>query len=379
MYPPTLNQANLLARRGLRVGLIDLSSDSLPDTALDSSIKHWMVHRAWNSKTEKLPARLRRFWNWLRFFQACKLAIRDCSPKVVIGYDTHGCVFVKPGRTTHRIVYHFHELPEPEPSMGSGPRHALSRVVQYSRHADLVVFSDEMRAVEYQRETCLPAVPKVVMNCPVRMDKVPASSLCQELAAQGMTGRRVVCYLGSVGVNQGLFGAARSMRHWPLDAIFVLVGAYSEEVRERILCSATEAGAAHRILFLGPRPHTESLALAAGSDVGLSLIQPNTRNLLYSAGAVNKRFEYMALGLPQVTNNGVGVKEIIEKNQCGLCVDPSSPQEIGQAVTQLLEDDARRNLLSRNARACHLQFYNYQTQFAEVASWIETISRPQLY
>ncbi len=165
------------------------------------------------------------------------------------------------------------------------------------------------------------------------------------------------------------------MRYWPTNSIFVLIGPYSEQMRAQIVQAATDNNAADRIVFLGPKPHDEALALAAGGDLGVSLIQPNTRNWLYSAGAINKRFEYMALGLAQVTNDGPGVSEMIERNECGLCVESRSSEAIGKTVQKLLAENDLRTAFAKNARASHLRLYNYENQFAKIADWIESACR----
>ena len=366
-YPPTLNQANLLAAFGLRVGVIDLSSAAVSNSPLNPAIQRWQVHQVWDSKTEKPVPLLRRWKNGLKFRRSVQKIIRSTRPKVVIGYDTTGCVHLHPGGKTYRTVFHFHELSEKEKGMGLGSRLAFQSSIKSSRKADLVVFSDQHRADEFQRLAGLPVPPKVVMNCPVTLATVPASPLSNHLS---LTEGPVVCYLGSVGLDKGVVEVAGSMRYWPTNARWVIIGASSDAVRSAILAAADAAGAGQRVFFLGPKPHQEALALAAGATLGLSLIQPKTRNWLYSAGAVNKRFEYMALGLPQVTNDGPGVSDIVTKTGCGVCVDPYSVEAIGRSVKELLENPARLSQFRENARACHLTRFNYEVEFAKVAQWI---------
>ena len=371
-YPPTINQANLLSEAGLRVGVVDLLADAAPE-ALDGAIRRWRAHRMWNSKLEAPYSFWKRWADWLRFFVACRSVIRATRPRVVIAYDTLGSIFIPPAPTRYRTIYHFHELTGPESDKSFGPRFARLKAAERSRLVDLVVFSDSNRARLFQEWGKLSTVPSVVMNCPRRIDQVPSSPLRQRLAELGQPGARVVWYLGSVGGNQGLPQAAHSMRHWPSDSVLVMAGAYSPEAKEEILANARCAGAAARVVFLGPQRHADALALTAGADLALALIQPNNPNLLYSAGAVNKRFEYMALGLSQVTNASPGVAEIIEHNQCGLCVDPNSPQEIGAAVSRLLGDQPLLRRMGENGRRLHLERYNYEVQFRpvleQVARW----------
>jgi glycosyltransferase involved in cell wall biosynthesis len=367
-YPPTVNQANLLAQAGLQVGLIDLTSDGTHEV-LASSIQRYRVHRMWNSKTEPPLPLWKKWTNRVRFRRACRDVIARQRPRVVMAYDILAAVFAKPEADRHRTVYHFHELPEPESGEGWGARIGRHRAARFSREADVVVFSDAYRARIYKEEAGLKEAPKVVMNCPVRTETVPVSPLGKLLEDHGKSGMKTVCYLGSIGKDQGIVEAAASMQLWPSDTMLVLIGPYSDKMKTRILAAA---GAASRVIFLGAKPHHEALALAAGGDIGISLVQPNTRNWLYSAGAINKRFEYMALGLPQVTNNGPGVAEITEVTQCGLCVDSRDPAAIGASVSQLLSSPELRRRMSQNARARHLESFNYETQFAEVAGWIQS-------
>ena len=366
-YPPSVNQVSLLARAGLQVGVVDLSGDA-PAPELHPSIRRWRVHRSWNSKAEPPPPFLRRWVNWLKFAHASRSVIRGCRPRVVIAYDTLASVFVRPRPARYRTVYHFHELPEAEPAMGLGPRLALRGALRRSRHADLVVFPDRGRAEEYQRTAGLVAMPAVVMNCPARMESVPESPLSAELAQRGFLDRRVVCFVGSIGPDKGIQEAASSMQRWPDDSLLVLVGECSEATKRTILAASHSPG---RVVFLGYRPYLQALALAAGSHLGIALIQATTRNWLYSAGAINKRFEYMALGLPQVTNAGPGVAELVEQTGCGICADPRSPEAIGRAVCDLLNNGDLRQRMAANSRRWHLEKFNYERQFEPVLNWIQ--------
>jgi glycosyltransferase involved in cell wall biosynthesis len=49
-------------------------------------------------------------------------------------------------------------------------------------------------------------------------------------------------------------------------------------------------------------------------------------------------FEYMAIGLPQVTSGFPLYKSVVEKHGCGICVDPLKPQEIADAIQKLISD-----------------------------------------
>jgi glycosyltransferase involved in cell wall biosynthesis len=136
-----------------------------------------------------------------------------------------------------------------------------------------------------------------------------------------------------------------------------------------------EVGVAERLVFLGSVPYTEALHLAAGATVGCSLVaDQNDPNWTYSAGAINKRFEYMAVGLPQLADCGIRVPELVEQTGCGLCVPSDSPEAIGQALSKLILNEAMRKEMGTRARQLHLERFNYETEFQpvmrQVLAWL---------
>lgn len=75
-----------------------------------------------------------------------------------------------------------------------------------------------------------------------------------------------------------------------------------------------------------------------------------------------KMFEYMAAGLPVIASNFPLWKSIIEKNKCGICVDPSNPTEIASAIQFLSENPTKVKEMGENGlKAVHEQ-YNWDIE-----------------
>ena len=382
-YPPSLNQVALLAEDGLKVGVVDCwRADFAPHIFRGPQPVERLRPCKGASLKEGLPSIAVRVWRTLAFRRCVLRVINQRRPKVVIAYDPNGMAAVRP--LWHRehlpkLVWHFHELCfQARKEAGFLGRRAIDFAYRHANRADLVICPDQGRGEILTETAGLTRAPMVVMNCPRRMENVPQDGLSARLAERGMAGLRTVYFHGWMGPNRGLEAIVQSMRWWPEDSIFTLVGPAAEAYRTSLLHIASRVGVQSRIVFLGSVPYSQVLSLAAGATVGCSLVTgEGDPNWIHSAGAINKRFEYMAVGLAQVTNNGMGVSEIVDKNQCGVSVDPNSPEAVGQAVRQLLADEARRQMFSRGARSAHLRLYNYETQFAELGRWIRTACQVQ--
>ena len=112
-----------------------------------------------------------------------------------------------------------------------------------------------------------------------------------------------------------------------------------------------------------------------GAAVGLTFLELTTDNCRFSAGASNKRFEYAALGIAQVTNAGAGMEEIFGRPGLATLLDRLDPQSMGDAIGALLSNPNRRAEMGERARRAHLSVNNYEAQFAPVVSQTRLVAK----
>src|SRR3569623_3433835 len=124
------------------------------------------------------------------------------------------------------------------------------------------------------------------------------------------------------------------MRYLPAQSIFVVFGDGSASVKSSLLSLAEELGVSARVFFVGPVPYSDVLAYAVGAAVGVTMVRPIDRNTLWTAGGSNKRFEYAALGIPQVTNLGPGLEKLFGIPRIATLVRESDTQQVGKAITE---------------------------------------------
>jgi glycosyltransferase involved in cell wall biosynthesis len=371
-YPPSLNQMQLLAEQGRRIAVIDLAPVSQAGYGLWShpGVRRLRVGRY--GGIESLP---RRLANHLAFSRSVRRAIRAARPKVVIAYDPNAIAAV--GLPDAFNVWHFHELFDPRGEGGPLTRRAIAFAHAHATRADMLIFPDAGRAEAFGHATGRAIEAEVVFNCPRRLDVLPNDRLRPALAARGVrVDGPIVLFQGWIGPSRCIEPVIASMAEWPTDARLVLIGPVKDEYRDALVALAAETGVVERVVILGRVPYAELLGYTTGADIGLSIVSERAeRNLSwkYTAGAINKRFEYMAVGLPQIANHGRGMAALIQDSGAGALVDPQDAGAIGRSIAALLADsDARRGMAAR-ARTAHLDRFCYETQFAPVLRRLGTV------
>ena len=76
----------------------------------------------------------------------------------------------------------------------------------------------------------------------------------------------------------------------------------------------------------------------------------------------NKIFEYMSAGLPVIASNFDLWREIIEKNNCGFCVNPTDLNEIKSAIFEILGNPRKAKELGENGRRAIIEKYNWNNE-----------------
>lgn len=76
----------------------------------------------------------------------------------------------------------------------------------------------------------------------------------------------------------------------------------------------------------------------------------------------NSALEALACGLPVVGFDVGGVPEIVRNDCTGMVVPAGNALALGRAFTDLLQDDGRRNLMSRNCRRIAVEEFSLQVQ-----------------
>ena len=111
--------------------------------------------------------------------------------------------------------------------------------------------------------------------------------------------------------------------------------------------------------FLGFLDKEQIDKLLSESIAGLVTLYPTSN---FQDSLPIKLFEYMSAGLPVIASNFPLWKDIVEKNNCGLCVNPKDPKAIADAINYLVENPKEAQEMGNNGRQAVVKRYNWEIE-----------------
>lgn len=163
-----------------------------------------------------------------------------------------------------------------------------------------------------------------------------------------------VCYIGGIFRMRGIVELMQSL---PLAGVrLALAGSYSPASLREELSQMPEW---KYVDEKGLIDRKEIASLLSASKAGMVTLLP-APNFIESLPV--KMFEYMAAGIPVIASDFPLWKEIIEGNDCGLCVNPESPDEIAAAIRFLTEHPDRASEMGNNGRNAIRDRLNWQNE-----------------
>ncbi|HHS98083.1 MAG TPA: glycosyltransferase WbuB [Chloroflexi bacterium] len=181
-------------------------------------------------------------------------------------------------------------------------------------------------------------------------------------------GNYTLIYTGGWTVYRGVYQIVQALGYVTVpQARLVLLGSMSSP---RLAEAARELPGYERVEYLGKVPYREMYRYLNEAAVGLVCNQPVHG---YQFALPNKLFEYMAAGLPVIASNFDLWREIVEGNECGVTVDPTSPRRIAEAIDDLLNRPDARRVMGRNARQAIRDKYNWEQESRKLVGLYEEV------
>jgi glycosyltransferase involved in cell wall biosynthesis len=169
-------------------------------------------------------------------------------------------------------------------------------------------------------------------------------------------GKFVVSYIGTIGAAHQLetmIEAARKLEHSMPNVLFLVAG--EGAAKERI-CALAQAGGLTNLRILPALPRETVPDYIAASDACLVLLK---KAEIFETVIPTKMLEFMSCARPVILGVEGQAKEILEKANAGLAIEPENSEELARAIALLagnrplcekLGDNGRRYILRNLSR-----------------------------
>jgi glycosyltransferase involved in cell wall biosynthesis len=173
-------------------------------------------------------------------------------------------------------------------------------------------------------------------------------------AANWNTKERVICYIGGISKLRGIFEMIQALEQ--TEARLLLGGEFSPLSQASV---AEGLPGWEKVDRLGQLDRCQVKQVLSRSMAGLVIFHPVPNHI---NAQPNKMFEYMSAGIPIITSDFPLWQEIVEGNQCGLCVDPLDPEKIAQAVNWILDHPDQEQKMCQYVRKAVEEKYNWDQE-----------------
>jgi len=173
-----------------------------------------------------------------------------------------------------------------------------------------------------------------------------------------------VIYLGSFHPERygpelvAIFATLPSSMH--LDLVGFGRRTHVEALKEQV----RQCGEA-RIRVLPPVPHEEIYALLKDYHVGLAFYRNTNLNNYYCAP--NKIYDYIACGIPVISNDYPGLVRVLRENRIGVCIDTVNAATLREAIETIVTDRYALNITDEVRRR-----YSWKHQEARYLSLFQS-------
>jgi glycosyltransferase involved in cell wall biosynthesis len=165
-----------------------------------------------------------------------------------------------------------------------------------------------------------------------------------------------VCYVGGISAARGIRETVLACQLLRTAARVNLAGNFTEPVLEGGVKALRGWDRINQLGYLGRAGVREVLRR---SVAGLVTLHPSLNHL---ESLPVKMFEYMAAGIPVIASDFPLWRDILERNHCGVCVDPADPAAIAAAIDYFVLNPGAARRMGENGRRAVLEKYNWSIE-----------------
>jgi glycosyltransferase involved in cell wall biosynthesis len=207
--------------------------------------------------------------------------------------------------------------------------------------------------------------PVVLRNCPLDYKEIFKSNLLRE-KLKITKDKVIVFYQGVINPGRGLKKLIESSIFLDNNIVIVILGDGPSKNELVNLCKTLNADNVH---FVERVTFSDLYNYIASADIGICTIE--SLNLSKKLSLPNKVFEYMAAGIPIITNKLPEVSKIVIEENCGYVIDDSTEKKLATELNYIAANiDPNKGV---NGQKAIYSKYNWNTDFKKVEEEVKGI------
>lgn len=269
-------------------------------------------------------------------------------------------------RLGKQVIFDAHEdLPKQlltKPYLNAPIRKLLSLIFAHYEAYVCRQFSAVVAATPFIREKFLRINPNTV-----DVNNYPILGELSSAEDRWDNKQKAVCYVGGLGSTRGIREIVKAMEFVGDDTRLVIGGKFGDSILETEVKQYPGWQHVENRGWLDRQGVRQTLQQ---SMAGLVTLHP-TQNYLDALPV--KMFEYMSAGIPVIASAFPLWKGIVEKADCGICVDPLDPQAIAEAITTLTSEHGLARQMGQNGQQVVRERYNWHIEERKLLSLYSNI------
>lgn len=158
-------------------------------------------------------------------------------------------------------------------------------------------------------------------------------------------GKNIFVYTGSLGLMDDCMQIIKGIEliNYP-DVVFVFIGEGKEKAK---IESYVLEKKINNTFFIGLIPKTDVRSWLQHAYAAFVTFKDVP---VLQTSSPNKMFDAFATGVPVIQSTKGWIKELFDVQQCGLSVDPAKPLEMSAAISFMLENPGKRDMMSASSK-----------------------------
>ena len=176
-----------------------------------------------------------------------------------------------------------------------------------------------------------------------------------------------IAYIGTISKERGIIELVKALEYTTSEVRLNLVGTFEEIGTYNIV---KNLDGWKYVNELGKRNRVEVKEILDKSLLGIVTFLPSPN---HTEAQPNKMFEYMSAGIPVLGSFFPLWKDILEGNDCGICIDPESSKEIASVIDKLVDDPNLAKIMGERGIQAVNEKYNWSIEEIKLFKLYETL------